>query len=69
MTLGVAGVLTQREREVLALCARGMTNSEIGEVMEISPSTVKQHVRTIRFKLGVPNKRLLAAQGRQMLGL
>lgn len=43
--------LTQREREVLLLLARGMTNAEIAEEFVISQGTVKTHVKRILSKL------------------
>lgn len=43
--------LTQREREVLLLLARGMTNAEIAETCVISQGTVKTHVKRILAKL------------------
>lgn len=43
--------LTQREREVLLVLARGMTNAEIAEEFFISQGTVKTHVKRIFSKL------------------
>ena len=43
--------LTDREREVLRLVARGMPNKEIGTALFISENTVKNHVRNILDKL------------------
>ncbi|GIF17728.1 DNA-binding CsgD family transcriptional regulator/tetratricopeptide (TPR) repeat protein [Actinoplanes tereljensis] len=47
------GVLTQREREVLAAVAEGLTNREIGERLFISERTVGVHVGHIFDKLQV----------------
>lgn len=48
--------LTEREREVLALMAQGHTNRQIGEVLLITPNTVKKHVDHILQKLRVSNR-------------
>ncbi len=48
--------LTDREREVLALVAEGMSNAAISERLVISGSTVKFHVGNIFSKLGVSNR-------------
>jgi DNA-binding NarL/FixJ family response regulator len=52
--------LTRREREVLALVARGRRTSAIGETLVISPETARTHVQNILPKLGV-HSRLEAA--------
>jgi len=48
--------LTEREREVLKLMVEGLNNTEIGEKLFVSPSTVKFHVGNIFNKLGVDNR-------------
>ena len=45
------GILTDREREVLELVARGRSNSEISETLIVSAATVKTHVNRIFTKL------------------
>lgn len=49
-------VLSKREREVLKLISKGMSNSEIAETLFISPRTVKFHVSAIFTKLDVKNR-------------
>jgi DNA-binding NarL/FixJ family response regulator len=49
-------VLTEREREVLALVGRGSTNAEIGEQLFLSPLTAKTHVSRIMSKLAARDR-------------
>jgi DNA-binding NarL/FixJ family response regulator len=49
-------VLTEREREVLALVARGLTNHEIASELVISPATSKTHVSRVMMKLGARDR-------------
>lgn len=53
--------LSEREREVLALVARGMTDSEIAGALVLSTHTVHRHVANIRTKLGVSSRAAAAA--------
>jgi len=48
--------LTDREEEVLATVARGLTNAEIAETLHISLSTVKAHLSSLMTKLGARNR-------------
>jgi DNA-binding NarL/FixJ family response regulator len=48
--------LTPREKEVLKLLARGLTDREIHNELVIAEATVKNHVSNILSKLGVPNR-------------
>ncbi|TFB90785.1 response regulator transcription factor [Cryobacterium algoricola] len=49
-------VLTDREREVLALVGRGLTNTEIGVRLFLSPLTAKTHVSRIMSKLAARDR-------------
>jgi DNA-binding NarL/FixJ family response regulator len=48
--------LTDREREVLALVAGGMSNEDIAAQLVVSPHTVKTHVNRAMTKLGVHDR-------------
>ncbi|MET8144055.1 response regulator transcription factor [Sphaerisporangium sp. NPDC005288] len=48
--------LTAREREVLALVGRGMSNQDIGRELFLSEGTVKSHVSAILLRLGLNNR-------------
>lgn len=48
--------LTHREVEVLRLLVRGVTNRTIGNALNISQSTVKQHARSVFHALGVSTR-------------
>jgi two-component system, NarL family, response regulator len=52
----LASGLTERERDVLQLIARGKRNREIAEVLGIVEGTVKSHVVKILSKLGVRHR-------------
>jgi len=56
-----AARLTEREREVLRLVARGQTDAEIATELLLSAHTVHRHIANIRTKLGVPSRTAAAA--------
>ena len=49
----VCDPLTARERDVLAMISQGLSNKCIARALEISPETVKSHVKHIFLKLAV----------------
>ncbi|GAA4547910.1 helix-turn-helix transcriptional regulator [Pseudonocardia xishanensis] len=58
--------LTDRDREIVALVARGLTNAEIGHRLHISPNTVKQTLKRIFARLGVRSRAELVARAYPM---
>lgn len=65
---GVSDVaqLTEREREILALLARGASNREISESLYIAGGTVKNHLSNILGKLGVRDRTQAALKAREL---
>jgi DNA-binding NarL/FixJ family response regulator len=49
-------VLTQREREVVALVGEGLSNSEIATRLVLSPATARTHVSRAMGKLGARDR-------------
>ena len=48
------GELSDREREILALMAEGLTNTGIAKRLVLSERTIEAHVRHVLLKLGIP---------------
>lgn len=57
--------LTDREREVVALVARGLTNDEIAERLFVSPLTAKTHVNRAMAKVGARDRAQLVVAAYQ----
>jgi RNA polymerase sigma factor (sigma-70 family) len=61
-TVSELDCLTEREREVFDLLARGMTNKEIADALVITTNTVKRHLKAIFEKLEVHTRSAAAAK-------
>lgn len=51
-----ANTLTEREIEILSLCAQGLTNGSIADKLVISRHTVKAHICNILYKLSATSR-------------
>jgi DNA-binding NarL/FixJ family response regulator len=60
--------ITKREAEVLLWIARGKSNRDIAEILDLSPRTVNKHLEQIYAKLGVENRASAAALAVRTLG-
>jgi len=58
----VKAALTHREKEVLGLAARGMSNKEIAQELRIWLQTVKSHLHNVYVRLGVRTRRAAVAK-------
>jgi DNA-binding NarL/FixJ family response regulator len=61
--------ITEREAEVLLWIARGKSNRDIAEILDLSPRTVNKHLEQIYAKLGVENRASAAALTVRTLGI
>jgi DNA-binding NarL/FixJ family response regulator len=57
--------LTEREREVLELVAKGRSNAEISRQLRISPKTVRNHVSNVFAKLQVSDRAQAIVRARE----
>ncbi|OXN01250.1 LuxR C-terminal-related transcriptional regulator [Bifidobacterium vansinderenii] len=57
-----AALLTEREREVMCLCAQGRSSREIGELLGVGESSVKTYVMRAAKKLGARNRTQAVAE-------
>jgi LuxR family maltose regulon positive regulatory protein len=60
------GSLSAREREIVDLIARGLSNKEIANTLGIGAETVKSHVKSIFMKLGVDRRTQAVARVRDL---
>jgi transcriptional regulator EpsA len=56
-------LLTTRQTEILCWVQQGKSNAEIGDILSVSPLTIKNHVQKILRKLNVQNRTQAAAKG------
>jgi DNA-binding NarL/FixJ family response regulator len=61
--------VTEREAEVLLWIARGKSNRDIAEILDLSPRTVNKHLEQIYAKLGVENRTSAAALAVRTIGI
>ncbi|MCM3886238.1 response regulator transcription factor [Frankia sp. R82] len=59
------GSLTDREREVMGLVGRGLSNDEIAALLVISPATARTHVSRVMVKLAARDRAQLAVLAHQ----
>lgn len=57
--------LTSKQRECLTLIAEGMTDREIAECMNVKITTVREHLKEVRGKLGACNRANAVSRGYQ----
>ena len=58
---GTPATVNEREREILALVARGMRNREIAEALGLSVASVKWHLQQIYNKTGTRRRSVAAS--------
>jgi DNA-binding NarL/FixJ family response regulator len=63
---GVLSRLSEREREVLRLVARGASNKEIAAALFLAEGTVKNHITSILIKLEVSDRTQAALRAREL---
>ncbi len=64
--IGSVDTLTEREREILALVAKGVPNRQIAESLFLAEGTVKNHMSNILSKLGVRDRTQAALKAKEL---
>ena len=62
----MSDILTPRERNILAMISHGLANKRIARTLEISPETVKSHVKRIFLKLAVGTRAEAVSQAKSL---
>jgi ATP/maltotriose-dependent transcriptional regulator MalT len=62
----MSDILTDRERDILAKIGHGLPNKRIARTLEISPETVKSHVKRIFLKLAVGTRAEAVSQAKSL---
>jgi len=57
-------VLTPKEREVLQLLERNLSNKEIGLAMQVGEETIKWHMKNLFIKLDAGNRKQVVQRAR-----
>lgn len=63
---GKAGLLSERETEVLSLLAKGLNRTDVARVLDITPNTAAGHVKSIYRKLNVSGRAEATLEAVQM---
>jgi ATP/maltotriose-dependent transcriptional regulator MalT len=62
----ISDVLSKREREILCRISEGMPNKQIARLLQISPETVKSHIKRIFLKLAVGTRAHAVSQAKSL---
>lgn len=62
----ISDVLTGRERDILGRISQGMANKQIARVLQISPETVKSHIKRVFLKLAVGTRAEAVSQAKSL---
>jgi DNA-binding NarL/FixJ family response regulator len=62
----ISDTLTVREKDILEKISQGLPNKQIARDLEISPETVKSHIKRIFLKLAVSTRTEAVSRGRSL---